>query len=172
MIIDKLLGNKWLLHSVVSVVLGLGGFFMGAGIAEVYHKLLVDQRDFGLTYQGLEYSWETGKITQHIQIHGDGVTLIPATWTAEIRRGDTVLCSGSQRNNYNGEPKSYTPNEWTEDICPGLQEGDELLATWTYKTSDNQRVIIGGDFTITAPPVIERLPPLLSNPVREFFNRM
>ena len=87
----------------------------------------------GLYVQSLSFS--DGMFSQSIgSVSGQ---LKGGVWTAEVYRtidGITrQLCAGSGVGNYNGTPKTYTPDDWTGGACPALVLTDVASVVLEYR---------------------------------------
>lgn len=82
--------------------------------------------------EAMRLHYENAMIGHELRINSENI--VPGQWTAEINRGDKVLCFGSDESPYEPRPpgtvKWYTPSEWTGSKCPLLQAGDVAIATW------------------------------------------
>ena len=82
--------------------------------------------------EAVRLHYQNMMIGHELRINSDQI--IPGRWTAEINRGDRVLCAGSDESPYEPRPpgaiKWYTPSKWTGTKCPPLQAGDIAIGTW------------------------------------------
>ncbi len=123
--------------SNVTIVAVAAGVYLAAwGLDEV-----VPDGPTRVALKGLSY--ENGLFTQEHLISGSGA--LSMDWTAEINRENRQLCSGGGTAPYSNEnPKSFTADDWTGDVCPELQTGDEAFAVWEYFDDEGTRVRVSG----------------------------
>lgn len=138
-----IISENLIIATTVSVI-GLTSGIVGIGGYKVVEPV-IEPKPRSMQLETLVFDGE--KFTQkHIV---KGTKLLPAAWTAQIRRGSEPICEGNGPGIYENKKETMLGiNDWVGDICPKLEDGDVATATWEYKTEKGFHEIIGGKIVI------------------------
>lgn len=101
----------------------------------------------GMRLISLEYNRSDGTVTQVHEIYG--VDVMQAAWAANVTRGNKHICSGGGIAPYKQDNQiTMSLNEWVGDECPALKNGDKIIASWVWWTSDGLKNAISGSLVI------------------------
>lgn len=136
------------MNSAFTSIVALGvsiavGVPMGAGLYDFGESIVSPETSLVLEY----VYYKDGMF--HQKLTPKGVETIRGEWTAQISRGDRILCNGGSVAPYQGKSKVMTPDQWTGSRCPDmLLPTDTAFASWDYTDEQGIKITISKEFQL------------------------